>query len=342
VLFEALSGTKDLHVPSLPKLTRCSVNKSWLGGGGVHKSKSKTEGSHGGRQGRLKTANGEDPFSLAYLCAIEKKIRHGWKDEATIVAPPLIGSGKKKTKAQQQQQQPVPPTLPQATMLEGTFQRTRRASKEGIQQLIELAAHRVIFSDLRSVFGEGLYIGGVTNARISTVLEQLDTKLGIIAETTAEHLRNRLAIALMQTCFDGFLLVLLAGGPLRAFMVSDSDLLKEDLEAIKDLFLADGNGLPSETVARASARASQVLTLFDLSSNELIHILSASSFGDTAAAASKHRSGNTNTKSSYPPTTGNWSASDANTVLRVLCYRYDETASQFLKKTYNLPKKLHD
>jgi hypothetical protein len=125
-------------------------------------------------------------------------------------------------------------------------------------------------------------------------------------------------------------------------MVSDSDLLKEDLEAIKDLFLADGNGLPSETVARASARASQVLTLFDLSSNELIHILSASSFGDTAAAASKHRSGNTNTKSSYPPTTGNWSASDANTVLRVLCYRYDETASQFLKKTYNLPKKLHD
>jgi len=39
-----------------------------------------------------------------------------------------------------------------------------------------------------------------------------------------------------------------------------------------------------------------------------------------------------------PPTTGKWSATDPNTVLRVLCYRGDETASKFLKKTYHLKK----
>ena len=41
-----------------------------------------------------------------------------------------------------------------------------------------------------------------------------------------------------------------------------------------------------------------------------------------------------------PPTTGHWSPNEPNTVLRVLCYRSDETATKFLKKTYNLPKKI--
>jgi hypothetical protein len=41
-----------------------------------------------------------------------------------------------------------------------------------------------------------------------------------------------------------------------------------------------------------------------------------------------------------PPTTGHWSPNEPNTVLRVLCHRNDETATKFLKKTYNLPKKI--
>ncbi|KAL4560304.1 hypothetical protein LXL04_032454 [Taraxacum kok-saghyz] len=41
-----------------------------------------------------------------------------------------------------------------------------------------------------------------------------------------------------------------------------------------------------------------------------------------------------------PATTGQWSSNDPNTLLRVLCYRNDDSASKFLKKTYNLPKKL--
>ncbi|GKC52783.1 mammalian uncoordinated homology 13 protein [Tanacetum coccineum] len=41
-----------------------------------------------------------------------------------------------------------------------------------------------------------------------------------------------------------------------------------------------------------------------------------------------------------PATTGQWSPSDPNTLLRVLCCRNDDAASKFLNKNYNLPKKL--
>ncbi|KVH99868.1 hypothetical protein Ccrd_021898 [Cynara cardunculus var. scolymus] len=41
-----------------------------------------------------------------------------------------------------------------------------------------------------------------------------------------------------------------------------------------------------------------------------------------------------------PATSGQWSPSDPNTLLHVLCYRNDDASSKFLKKTYNLPKKL--
>lgn len=41
-----------------------------------------------------------------------------------------------------------------------------------------------------------------------------------------------------------------------------------------------------------------------------------------------------------PPTSGKWDPTDPNTLLRVLCYRNDEMASSFLKKTYDLPSKL--
>nr|GEW11734.1 pyrophosphate--fructose 6-phosphate 1-phosphotransferase subunit alpha [Tanacetum cinerariifolium] len=41
-----------------------------------------------------------------------------------------------------------------------------------------------------------------------------------------------------------------------------------------------------------------------------------------------------------PATTGQWSPSDPNTLLPALCCRNDDVASKFLKKNYNLPKKL--
>uniref|UniRef100_A0A0D3HEK7 MHD1 domain-containing protein n=1 Tax=Oryza barthii TaxID=65489 RepID=A0A0D3HEK7_9ORYZ len=40
-----------------------------------------------------------------------------------------------------------------------------------------------------------------------------------------------------------------------------------------------------------------------------------------------------------PPTSRRWDAADANTILRVLCHRDDEAASQFLKRTFQLAKR---
>ncbi|CAA0817434.1 Protein of unknown function (DUF810 [Striga hermonthica] len=40
-----------------------------------------------------------------------------------------------------------------------------------------------------------------------------------------------------------------------------------------------------------------------------------------------------------PPTTGRWNRSDPNTILRVLCHRDDRVADQFLKRTFQLPKR---
>lgn len=325
-----LAGTRDLHAPSMPPLTRCKTNKSWLGS---HKSKGKVEVQRNHRQ--KATGIEGDAFSLPYLCVrintldhintqlefLEKKVHYGWQEEPT----PSIG-GKRFSK---NKFDPPPPIILSAG---SSFQRTRVATKEGINQLIDLAAYRVVFSDLRDVFGDGLYAGDVGSARISGVIDQLDAKLGEIAETSVVKLRNQIVTALMRACFDGFLLVLLAGGTSRSFTVGDSDKLKDDLTALKDLFLADGDGLPRNVVEQAASPASQILTLFELPSNELIQIYSAS-MGEGSRSSSR--------SSSIPPTTGKWNATDANTLLRVLCYRSDDTASKFLKKTYHLPKKAH-
>lgn len=317
----------------MPPLTRCKTNKSWLGS---HKSKGKVEVQR--NHHRKVTGTEGDAFSLPYLCVrintldhintqlefLEKKVRYGWQKEE-----PTPSVGGKRFSKNKSNPPPPPPIILSA---DSSFQRTRVAIQEGINQLTELAAYRVVFSDLRDVFGDGLYAGDVGSARISGVIDQLDAKLGEIAETSVEKLRNQIVTALMKACFDGFLLVLLAGGTSRSFTVGDSDKLKDDLTALKDLFLADGDGLPRNVVEQAASPASQILTLFELSSNELIQIYSAS-MGEGSRTSSR--------SSSIPPTTGKWSATDANTLLRVLCYRSDDTASKFLKKTYHLPKKAH-
>ncbi|KAG0560384.1 hypothetical protein M758_10G172500 [Ceratodon purpureus] len=322
-------GTKDDHIPSMPPLTRCKVHKSWLGSS---KSKAKVEVQRNQQNRKTLPSSGDLTYSLPYMCVrintlehinsqlqfLEKRIRFGWKkDEPT--PPSKIGRMFSKKKI-------APP--PVAEPADSSFQRTRAAIMEGTKQLTDSAAYRVVFSDLRDVFYEGLYAGDVSSARVSSVLEQLDGKLGEIAETSAESMRNRVAGALMRACFDCLLRVLLAGGPSRAFKEDDADLVKDDMYALKELFHADGDGLALSEVEQAMAPGAQVLTLFELSSSELIQIY----------LASMGQGSKTSSKLSVPPTTGKWSASDANTVLRVLCYRADDTASKFLKKTYHLKK----
>jgi len=325
------AGTKDVLVPSIPPLTRCKTKKLWFGKskrGTVEAKNSPMLQSHN-RKAPL--ANGE-AFSVPRLCVrintlqhitteiefIEKKVRFGWQKDPTISS-----MDPKTTKAKHH-----PLMLHDSvSIVDAKFYRTREAAKAGVEQLMDITAYRIVFGDLRNVLWDGLYVGGVANARIEPVIEKLDAQLGVIADSAAERLRNHVVGALMCACFEGFLLVLLAGGTSRKFSTGDAEMLEEDLGCIKDLFKADGDGLPAQMVDREARTAMQVLSLFSLSSDELIQRFTAA----TGVAKSGSRS-------SLPPTTGNWSVSDANTLLRVLCYRCDDTASKFLKKNYHLPK----
>lgn len=310
-----ITGTRNSFMPQLPPLTRCEVGSNIL-----FKKKEKPQNPQyrGSQNG---TTNGADPLALPQLCVrlntlqfvrgelenLEKKIKTGLRNVESAQADVTDG-------------------------LDIKFELCQTACQEGIQQLCETTAYKVTFYDLGHVLWDILYIGDIASSRIEILLRELDPILETISGMVHNKVRNRAITALMKATFDGFLLVLLAGGPLRAFTRQDSQIIEDDFKALKDLFLADGDGLPEELVDKASSQVKNVLPLLRTDSESLIDRFKR-------MMAESNRSGAKN-RLPLPPTTGHWSPNEPNTVLRVLCYRYDETATKFLKKTYNLPKKI--
>jgi len=212
------------------------------------------------------------------------------------------------------------------------FGLSKSACQEGIQQLCEATGYRLIFHDLFHVLFDNVYVGEVATTRIDTFLSKLDSYLKTISTCIHDRLQSRLVTSIMKASFDGFLLILLGGGPYRAFSLRDSQILLEDFKAMKDLFLADGEGIPEDLVEKAATQVMDVLPLFYVDTESLIerykHMIEEI-YGSSAR-----------TKPPVPPTTRKWNASEPNTVLRVLCHRNDVIASKFLKKAYGFPKNL--
>lgn len=125
---------------------------------------------------------------------------------------------------------------------------------------------------------------------------------------------------------------MLAGGPSRAFSRKDSQIIEDDFKVLKELFWANGDGLPSEIIDRFATTLRSILPLFRTDTESLIEQFRRITV-ETYKSSARSRI-------PLPPTSGQWGPSDPNTLLRVLCYRNDEAASKFLKKTYDLPKKL--
>lgn len=216
--------------------------------------------------------------------------------------------------------------------LEKKFELAPAACVEGIQQLCEAVAYKIIFHDLSPVLWDGLYVGDPSYSRIEPFLQELEKNLLIISNTVHERVRTRIITDIMRASFDGFLLVLLAGGPSRAFTRQDSPIIEDDFKSIKDLFWANGDGLPSELIDKFSTTVRGVLPLFRTDTESLIERfrrVTLETYGSSARS-----------RLPLPPTSGQWNPTEPNTLLRVLCYRNDEAATKFLKKTYNLPKKL--
>ncbi|XP_027344230.1 protein unc-13 homolog isoform X2 [Abrus precatorius] len=309
-------GNRNTFIPIMPALTRCSTGSKF---NGVFRKKEKSQVTQR-RMFRVGTTKADSSFGLPQLCVrINTMLRIGMElkvlEKRTLSR---IGSSK-------------------STKEDGIEERLKfklsiAASVEGIHQLSEAMAYKVIFQDLCHVLWEGLYVGEVSSTRIQPFLKELDQCLKIIVSTVHNRAITHVITELMKASFDGFLLVLLAGGPARAFSLEDHAIIEEDLKLLTDLFWSNGDGLPADLIEKHCTTVKAVLALFSVDTEHLIELLSQLIL-ETYGASAKSRF-------PLPPTSGQWNPREPNTLLRVLCHRNDDIAAKFLKKNCNLPKKV--
>lgn len=311
-------GSRNTFVPTMPALTRCTTGSKFQG---VFKKKDKSPNSQK-RNSQVATMNGDNSYGIPQLCVRINTLQR-IRTELEVFEKRVITHLRNSESAHEEDF---------SNSLGKKFELSPSACVEGVQQLCESVAYKIVFHDLSHVLWDGLYVGEPSSSRIDPFLQELEQSLLIISDTVHERVRTRIISDIMKASFDGFLLVLLAGGPSRAFSRSDSQIIEDDFKLLKDLFWANGDGLPIELIDKFSSTVRGVLPLFRADTESLIdrfRRMTLESFGSSAKS-----------RLPLPPTSGQWSATEPNTVLRVLCYRNDEAATRFLKKTYNLPKKL--
>ncbi|KAK4757842.1 hypothetical protein SAY87_019143 [Trapa incisa] len=311
-------GSRNTFMPTMPALTRCTVGSKFQGFG---KKKDKSP-SIQKKNSQVATVNGGNMFGVSQIClrintlqqirlqleSVEKRIiTHLRNSESASSEDFSNNTGK-------------------------TFDISPSACVEGIQQLCEAISYKIVFHDLSHVLWDGLYVGEPSSSRIDPFLQELERNLLLVSESVHERVRTRIITDIMRASFDGFLLVLLAGGPSRAFTRQDSPVIEDDFKALKDLFWANGDGLPLELIDKFSVTVRGIIPLFRADTESLVERFRRATL-ETYGSSARSRL-------PLPVTSGQWSPTEPNTLLRVLCYRNDEPASKFLKKTYNLPKKL--
>lgn len=324
-ILTCIAGSKKTYMPSLSPLTRCNQDSSLtkllkrasprcragighsIVGAAADANKPQPCASRGTQRLyiRLNTLH----YILVHLGALDKSLSFFSSSVRRVAAPPSRH-----------------------------FDGARAAAQTGVQHVAEVAAYRLVFLDTRQVFYEGFYVDGVMEStRIRPALRVLKQNLALLASVLIDRAQPVAAREVMRAALEGFLMVLLAGGRKRAFVQEDHEAVAEDLRSLKMMF-GEGEGLlGEETVEREAEVAEGVVALMELPTERLIEEFRAAAcesggitvFGERAASP----------KLPMPPTTGRWNRSDPNTMLRVLCHRDDEVASQFLKRTYQLPKR---
>ncbi|PWA49877.1 Mammalian uncoordinated homology 13, domain 2 [Artemisia annua] len=312
-------GSRNTFIPAMPALTRCAAETKFHG---VFKKKEKPANLQR-RNSQVSTTNGNNnAFGVPQLCVRINTLQQ-IRTELEVLEKRIITLLRNSESAH---------VSDFSNGLAKKFELTPGACLEGIQQLCESTAYKIVFHDLSHSLWDGLYVGELSSSAIEPFLQDLEQNLMVIADTVNERVRTRLVAEIMKASFEGFLLVLLAGGPSRAFTLQDSQQIEDDFKSLKDLFWANGDGLPMDVINKFSATARDMLPLFRTETETVIERFRRATL-ETYGSSAKSRL-------PLPATTGQWSPSDPNTLLRVLCYRNDDAASRFLKKTYNLPKKL--
>lgn len=204
-----------------------------------------------------------------------------------------------------------------------TFNIIRDTATDAINKICDFIGTKVVFWDLRDSFLFRLYCGNVEDARLDSILPHVDTVLDQICDLIDDALRDLVVLSICQAALEAFVWVLLDGGPSRAFSDSDIPMMEDDLNMLKDLFVADGEGLPRSLVQKKAEFAEQILSLFALQTGTVIQMLmTASEHISTGLDSRKH---------------GRLCLGDAQTLVRVLCHKKDREASKFLKRQYQLP-----
>ncbi|KAI3454092.1 hypothetical protein Pfo_010755 [Paulownia fortunei] len=309
-------GSRNTYIPTMPALTRCTTGTKFQ-----WKKKEKSLNSQR-RNSQVATVNGDSSFGVPQLCVRINSL-HKTRMELEVLEKRIITLLRNSESAHLEDF---------SNGLGKRFELTPAASIEAVQQLSEGVAYKIVFHDLSHVLWDSLYVGDPSSFRIEPFLQDLERNLNIVADIVHERVRTRIIADIMRASFDGFLLVLLAGGPTRAFSRQDSQIIEDDFKSLKDLFWANGDGLPHDIIDKFSTTVRDVLPLFRTDTESLIEQFRRSTL-ETYGSSAKSRL-------PLPPTSGQWNPTEPNTLLRVLCYRNDEAASKFLRKTYNLPKKL--
>ncbi|CAI0409013.1 unnamed protein product [Linum tenue] len=316
-------GTRSSYLPTMPALTRCETGSKFQWKKKDKSSSTTTNGQKRSSSQVATTMNGSNATSATPQLCVRINTLHRIRSELDTVEKRIITHLRNSESAEAHDF---------SNGLAKKFELAPSACIEGVQQLSESLGYKVVFHDLSHLLFDGLYIGEPSSSRIEPCLEELERNLTIISDIVNEKVRTRVIADVMRATFDGFLLVLLAGGPSRCFTRQDSAIIEEDFKSLKDLFWANGDGLPAELVDKFAATVRGVLPLFRTDTESLIERFRRETLEAYGSAA--------RSRLPLPPTSGQWDPTEPNTILRVLCYRNDDAASKFLKKTYNLPKKL--
>ncbi|KAF0894054.1 hypothetical protein E2562_033933 [Oryza meyeriana var. granulata] len=319
ISFVASCGSKQNYIPPLPPLTRCNQDsgffKLW-------------------RQAVLPSCQ-----------APEGSLRGGGGGASHHIPRPSISRGTQRLYVRLNTLEYVLTHLhavdKSLTSSASHLDAARAAAQSAIAHVAEVAAFRLVFLDSRHSFYHGLYVSNVADTRIRPTLRALKQNLTFLVSVLADRAQPVAVREVMKASFEAFLMVLLAGGGDRSFTRGDHAAVKEDFRSLRRAFCSCGEGLvPEEVVAREAETAEGVVELMARPTENLIDAFGVATC-ESIAAEHDDDDGNSGGGGAtpVPPTPRQWDPADPNTILRVLCHRDDEVASQFLKRTFQLAKR---
>ncbi|KAH6816272.1 hypothetical protein C2S51_021092 [Perilla frutescens var. frutescens] len=322
ITFIASCGSKQSYLPTLPPLTRCSQDskfvKLWKKAAcsvGTEQDPNHNTVDEGNHHPRPSTSRGTQRLYIR-LNTLHYLLKQLHSLDKTLSISPKVAPPKSRVANRRQ-------------LGISYFEHSRSAIQAASQHVSEVAAYRLIFLDSNSVFYASLYNPDVTGARIRPALRILKQNLTLLCAIVTDHAQTLALNEVMKACFEAYLMVLLAGGSSRIFSRMDHGMIEEDFDELRRMFCTCGESLlGEEDVAKEAETMEGVVALMGKSTEQLVE--------DFSIVGCEGSSGQ---KLPMPPTTGKWSSSDPNTILRVLCHRNDRAANTFLKRTFHLAKR---